>query len=84
MILLDGEVNGKPAALLLDTGAQFTLVSVKAANLVVNLHTFEMTAHGARGEYVKHRAVLDLSGFHSERTVLIVDLRQVIKSRLTS
>ena len=64
LILLDAKVNGKPAALLLDTGAQFAMVDPHAIGLVVNLRAFELATRGARGEYVKHIAELDLGGFH--------------------
>jgi hypothetical protein len=33
MILLDGQVNGKAAVLLLDTGADFTVISPEASGL---------------------------------------------------
>jgi hypothetical protein len=55
MIMLDAEVNGKPAVLLLDTGADFTLVSPQASGLsAVKLRALTATkTTGANGEYVE-------------------------------
>jgi hypothetical protein len=80
LILLDATVNNKPAMLLLDTGAQYAMVDKHAIGLVVNLHSAEMSAHGVRGEYVRHHATIDLAGFRWERNVMVVDLSQIEKA----
>jgi len=82
MILLDGQVNDKPATLLLDTGADNSLISPEAAGLTaVKVRT--LTANkttGANGDYGKGRVDLRLAEQHwIERTVLIMDLSQASK-----
>lgn len=62
VVLLDAVVNGKRAALPLDTGADFTLISPEASGLsALKLRTLTATkTTGANGEYVKARADLRL------------------------
>src|SRR5215467_4689698 len=81
MILLDGQVNGKPAVLLLDTGADFTLISPEASGLTAKLGALKATKPtGANGEYVKGRADLRLAERHwIDRTVLVMDLSEASK-----
>ena len=82
MILLDAVVNGKRAALLLDTGADFTLISPEASGLpAVKLRTLTATkTTGANGEYVKARADLRLAERHwIGREILVMDLSEASK-----
>ena len=81
MILLDGQVNDKPAALLLDTGADFTLITPEAAGLAAKLDPLKATkTTGANGEYVKGRVDLRLAERHwIERAVLVMDLSEASK-----
>ena len=82
MILLDATVNDKPAALLLDTGANFTLISPEASGLSsVKLNKLTATKTiGANGEYVKSRVDLRLAERHwIERDVLVMDLSEASK-----
>jgi predicted aspartyl protease len=81
MILLDATVNDKPAALLLDTGADFTLISPEAAGGSAKLDALKATnTTGANGEYVKARVDLRLAERHwIERTVLVMDLSEAGK-----
>ena len=81
MILLDATVNDKPAVLLLDTGADFTLISPEAAGLPANLDALKATnTTGAAGEYVKSRVDLRLAERHwIERAVLVMDLSEASK-----
>jgi hypothetical protein len=65
MILLDANVNGKPATLLLDTGADNSLISPKTAGLAAKLDALKATkTTGANGEYVKGRVDLRLAERH--------------------
>ncbi len=82
MILLDATVNGKPASLLLDTGADATILSPQASGLsTVKLRA--LTANkttGTNGEYVKSRVDLRLAEGHwIEREILVMDLSDVSK-----
>ena len=55
MILLDAVVDGTPASLLLDTGANNTIVSVQAGGLtMVQLRSLQATkaGTGAEGDYI--------------------------------
>lgn len=82
MILLDATVNGKPAVLLLDTGAEFTIISAQASGLsAAKLHTLTANkAAGANGEYVKSRVDLILDKRHwIDREVLVMDLNDSSK-----
>jgi len=81
MILLDGQVNGKPAILLLDTGADFTLISQEASGLTAKLDALKATkTTGANGQYVKGRVDLHLAERHwIDRTVLVMDLSEANK-----
>lgn len=66
MILLDGQVNGKRAALLLDTGADNALIRPEAAGVTAKLRALSSTnTMGANGEYVKGRVDLRLAERHS-------------------
>ena len=65
MILLDGQVNGKPAVLLLDTGADLSIISPQAAGISAKLDALKATnTTGANGEYVRSRADLRLEKRH--------------------
>jgi len=69
MILVDATVNGKPAVLLLDTGADFTIISLEASGLTT-VKVRALTANkstGANGEYVKSRVDLRLAERHLDR-----------------
>jgi predicted aspartyl protease len=82
MILLDAKVNDKPAVLLLDTGADFTLVSPQASGLAtVKLHALMANrTTGANGEYVKGRVDLHLDKRHwIARSILVMDLSEASK-----
>ena len=81
MILLDAQVNGKTAVLLLDTGADFTLISPEASGLSAKLDALKATnTTGASGEYVKGRIDLRLAERHwIDRAVLIMDLTEASK-----
>jgi len=59
MILFDATVNDKPAVLLLDNGADFTLIGPQASDLsTVKLRTLTATkTAGANGEYVRSHLV---------------------------
>ena len=82
MILVDATVNGKPAVLLLDTGADFTIISPQASGLTT-VKVRALTANkstGANGEYVKSRVDLRLAERHwIERDVLCMDLSDASK-----
>jgi hypothetical protein len=82
MILVDATVNGKPAVLLLDTGADFTIISLEASGLTT-VKVRALTANkstGANGEYVKSRVDLRLAERHwIERDVLFMDLSDASK-----
>jgi len=82
MILLDATVNNKPAVLLLDTGADFTLISPQASGLsTVKLRALTGTkTTGANGDYVKSRVDLRLAERHwIEREILVMDLSDASK-----
>ena len=81
MILLDAQVNRKPAGLLLDTGANNTLITPQAAGLGVKLDALKPTnTSGSSGEYMKGRVDLRLEKRHwIEREVLIMDLSEAGK-----
>ena len=65
MILLDATVNGKPATLLLDTGANLTIVSPQLCDVNTRLRALTATkTTGAEGEYVKGRVDLRLANRH--------------------
>ena len=77
MILLDATVNDKPAVLLLDTGADFTLISPQASGLsAAKLRALTATkTTGANGDYVKSRVDLRLAERHwIDREILVMDL----------
>jgi Aspartyl protease len=81
MILLDGQVNDKPAVLLLDTGADNSLISPEAASISTKLDALKATkTTGANGEYIKGRVDLRLAERHwIDRTVLVMDLSEASK-----
>jgi len=81
MILLDAQVNAKPAVLLLDTRANFTLISLEASGVVAKLDALNPNkTTGATGEYVKGRVDLRLAERHwIERTVLVVNMSEASK-----
>jgi hypothetical protein len=74
-------VNDKPAALLLDTGADNSLISPEAAGLLAKLDALRATmTTGANGEYVKGRVDLCLAERHwIDRAVLVMDLSEASK-----
>ena len=78
MILLDGVVEGKPVSLLLDTGANNTIISAQAAGLAaVQLRGLEATKEGtgAEGDYIAREVDLRLDRRHwINRRVLVMDL----------
>jgi len=82
MILLDATVNDKPAVLLLDTGADNSLISPEATGLSVKLDALKATkTTEANGEYVKGRVDLRLSNRHwIDRAILIMDLSAASKN----
>jgi len=81
MILLDAQVNNKAAVLLLDTGADNSLISPEAAGVSAKLQALKATnTTGANGEYVKGRVDLRLAERHwIDRGVLVMDLSEVSK-----
>jgi hypothetical protein len=84
MILLDAVVDGKAASLLLDTGANNTIISPQAAGLVAKLDALKATkTTGAAGEYVKARVDLRLAERHwIDRAVLVMDLQEFSAVRI--
>jgi Aspartyl protease len=76
MILLDAEINHKPAVLLLDTGANNSIVSAQAAGMKAKLEALRPTGTtGAEGAYIKGNVDLGLaSRTFLSREVLIMDL----------
>lgn len=83
MVLLDATVNGHPAALLLDTGANNSIVNPQAAGVTaVVLRALQATraGTGAEGEYTTREVDLRLADrqFISQR-VLVMDLSDASK-----
>lgn len=78
MILLDGVVGGKPASLLLDTGANNTILSPNAAGLdAVQLRALQATraGTGAEGDYTTREVDFRLAERHwINRRVLVMGL----------
>src|SRR5215472_14562858 len=59
LIFPEGRVTRKPAPVLLDSGADFTLISPEASGLSAKLDALKATkTTGANGEYVKARVDL--------------------------
>jgi hypothetical protein len=82
LILLEATVNGTLAVLLLDTGANNSLVSPQAAGIpTVKLHTMQSTGGtGSEGQYAKSRIDLRLGSHHwIDREILVMDLSDVSK-----
>ena len=83
MVLLDAVVNGKPASLLLDTGANNTIISPQAAGLAtVQLRALQATqaGTGAEGDAVACEVDLRLAERHwLNRRVLVMDLSDARK-----
>jgi len=82
MILLDGQINRTPAVLLLDTGAEFSIVSPLAAGVSpAKLHALTGNGGtGANGEYVRGTVDLGLSNrTFLSREILVMDLSDVSK-----
>jgi len=73
--------DGKPAALLLDTGADPSIISPQAAGISAKLDTLKPTSTtGSSGEYVKGRVDLRLAERHwISRAVLVMDLSEASK-----
>lgn len=81
LILLDAAVNDKPAVLLLDTGADNSIVSPDAAGIKAKLDALkpEKTT-GAAGDYAKTKIDLRLEKRHwIERSILVMDLSEASK-----
>jgi hypothetical protein len=57
MILVDATVNGKPAVLLLDTGADFTIISPQASGLT----TVKVRTLTAKQNYGRKRRIRESS-----------------------
>ena len=77
IILLDATVNGKPAVLLLDTGANFTLISPQASGYpTAKLHALTPNkTTGSSGDYVRSRVDLGLGERRlMDREILVMDL----------
>lgn len=78
MIPLDATVNGKPTSLLLDTGANSSIISPKPAGLTaVQLRALQaaQAGTGAEGDAVIREIDLRRAGRHSmNRRVLIMKL----------
>jgi hypothetical protein len=81
MILLDAEINGKPAVLLLDTGADNSIVSPDAAGIKAKLDALKAEkTTGASGDYTKAKIDLRLEFRHwIERPILVMDLSEASK-----
>lgn len=84
MILLDATVAGKPASLLLlDTGANNTILSPQAVGLAtVQLRALQATkaGTGAEGDYVTREVDLRLAERHCmNRRVMVMDLSDTSK-----
>ena len=81
MILLDATVNGKPAVLLLDTGANNSIVSPQAAGLTAaQLRSLQATqaGTGAEGDYIEVDPRL-AERHWLKRRVLVMDLADASK-----
>lgn len=83
MILLDATVNGHFASLLLDTGANNSIVSPQAAGVTaVDLRALQATSAGTRaeGDYITLEVDLGLAERHwINRRVLVMDLSDASK-----
>ena len=83
MILMDAVVDGKPASLLLDTGANNTIVSPQAVGVAtVQLRALQATqaGTGAEGDYVIREADVRLAERRwINRRVLVMDLTDASK-----
>ena len=81
MILLEGTVNGKLAALLFDTGADNSIIAPQFAGMSANLDPLKAgNGAGAGGDYTKAKIDLRLEKRHwIERAVLVMDLSEVSK-----
>lgn len=81
MVLLNATVNGKPAVLLLDTGANLTIVSPQLCDVNTKLRALTAAkTTGAEGEYVKSRIDLRLAERHwISRETLVMDLSDASK-----
>ncbi len=75
MILLDGQLNGKLAVLLLDTGAQITTIDAKFSDIPRKGNNANGVVSGAR--FVKVASLCLGSHCFSDRAVGIIDLSQV-------
>ena len=76
MILLDGQLNGKPAALLLDTGANVSIVDYRAAGFpALKLDALRSTGKtGAEGDCLSReipKLSLGLRSWLARRTCLM-------------
>jgi len=81
MILLDAQVNDKPAVLPLDTGADFTLISGESVGMANAIEPIlPLSSPGSVVKYVKGKADLRLEKRHwIDRTVLLVNMCDVSK-----
>ena len=82
MILLEGMVNDKPAVLLLDTGADNSIIAPQLAGVSAKLDPLKAgNGAGASGDYTKAKIDLRIDKRHwIERTVLVMDLVQASKN----
>jgi hypothetical protein len=81
MIVLDAQVNNKPAALLLDTGARYSIVDKNVAGFDFNLKKLRPAGiAGSEGGCIVREVQLSVGGksYPSQR-VCIVDLSDAVK-----
>lgn len=82
VILLEAQVNGKPAVLLLDTGANLTIISQQAAGLPdVKLHALAPNrTTGSNGDYVRSHVDLGLGERHfMDHPIIVMDMSDASK-----
>lgn len=82
MILLDGQVNGKPAVLLLDTGANNSLVDIRFADRELDKQRYQLRSSGNTGSQgtafaLREHIALGLRSW--DRVVGVMDLSDASK-----